>query len=60
VSRFVAKGFEGVCLSRLALEGTEENYGTFESGRENRKREDEKSIKLLSQRQNKRTNTVDE
>jgi hypothetical protein len=32
MSRFVAEGLECVRLSRLALEATEENYGTFESG----------------------------
>jgi len=39
VSRFVAKVLEGVRLSRLALEATEENYETFESGQREKERE---------------------
>lgn len=39
MSRFVAKVLEGVRLSRLALEATEENYETFESGQREKERE---------------------
>ena len=47
MSRFVAKGSEGVRLSRLALEAPEENYGTFESGQKEKDREKIKRIKIV-------------
>jgi hypothetical protein len=44
VSRFVPKGLEGVRLSRIALEATEENYGTFESGQREKERKRMKRV----------------
>lgn len=44
MSRFVAEGLEGVRLSRLALEATEENYGSFESGQREKERDRMKRV----------------
>ena len=44
MSRFVAEVLEGVRLSRLVLEATEENYGSFESGQREKERDRMKRV----------------